>query len=534
MSRSGNGMNGIMRERILALLDRARGTWNNASRRARVIFLSATAAVLVLALVLTILLNQKEYVTLFHDLNSTENTHIIAVLNDAGIPYRVEGGRVLVEQADEGRARLQLAVLGFENTGFSYDIQNSGGLTATQQDKNRREIQGLQNRLQATIELFPEVTKAIVTISMPERTMFALQNDTMPVSASITVTRRPGRGLSQEQVQGIINMVRDSVQGLTEDYISIVDSESGDLKLVLASEEDLHSKKLALTQQVSNSLQEQIVGVVQPAYGADNVAVRVIATLNTDSSVRESQTYLPIDPENPANNPLDYAEFDRQRAGDRFPAAGGVPGAQDNVGTPQYAAQEADAEGADYYSSHDVYDYLVGSLREQITKDGFVIERASASILINATALREGERDSIIALASNASGIPRENVTVQNIPFYVRDIPPEPITQDLGRLLVISGLGLLALCILLLVILTALARRKKARLAAEAMEDVDYDENGVPLMDFLEEPEEEEEFEPIALQESTEQRLKLQIKDLAESDPEIVAQLVKTWLISSN
>ncbi|MCL2033866.1 MAG: flagellar M-ring protein FliF [Oscillospiraceae bacterium] len=525
-----------MRERINSIIERTREIWASASRRARIILLCSVGAAFALAIVLTVVFNQARYVSLYYDLNQADNAHVIALLNDAGIPYQVDGGRVLVSESDEGRARLMLAVQGFENPGFGYEQQNSGGLTATQQDKNRREIQGLQDRLQATIELFPEVTKAVVTISMPERTMFALQNNETPVSASITITKRLGRSLSQEQVQGIINIVKDSVQGLAEENISIVDSESGDLKLLLSQEGDMQSKKLELTQMVSNSLRDHITRVVQPAYGSDNVAIEVVATLNTDSSVRESITYQPIDPNNPQNNPLDYSEHEREQTGGEFPIVGGVPGAQDNVGTPQYVAEEGEAGDVSYYSSHDIYDYLVGSLREQITKDGFVVERASASILINATALREGERDSIIALASNASGIPSENITVQNIPFYVRDIIPTPITQDLGRLLIISGLGFLALCILLLVILTALSRRKKARLAAEAAamdEESDYDENGVSLMGYLEGAE-EEEFEPIALQESTEQRLKMQIKDLAESDPEIVAQLVKTWLLSSS
>lgn len=514
------------RERFLAILAWIRETWGKASRAARLIFLATVAGILILGLVLTIILNHKEYVVLYHDLTSTENAEVIAVLNSASIPYDVDNGRLLVEAKDEDKARLQLATLNFQNTGFNYDLANSGGLTATQQDKDRNTLFQLQNRLQATIELFPEVSKAIVTISTPQRSAFALQDDDTPASANITIQRKAGRELTPEQVRGIVNIVRDSVQGLSDDRISVVD-ERGDLKSMLDLNEDFNNKKLSLTEQVNQSLRDHIVTMVQPPYGAGNINVVVMTELNTDSSVAEKNTYLPLDPENPTNNPLDYSEYSRQKSGDGFAQAQGVPGTQDNVQTPQYAAQEAEAAASDYYSSNDIYDYLVSSVREQVIKDGFTIEKATASILINATSLPDGERDAIIALASNASGIARENITVQSIKFATNIIPDEPVVTDLTRVFIFSGIGLLALCIILIIVLTHISRRRKA---AQQLAEEEEEAHRKSLSDLLNE---EMEYDPIALVESNEQKLKLQIKDLAESDPEIVAQLIKTWLVSS-
>lgn len=517
-----------IRERISSILAWIKETWGKASRAARIIFLSVVAVVLIGGLVLTMILNRKDYIVLFNDLNSTENANVIAVLNNAGITYNADNGRLLVEAKDENKARLELAVQGFANSGFNdYTLANSGGLTATQQDKDRNALYNTQNRLQATIELFPEISRAVVTISAPQKNMFVLQGEDTPVSASVTIQKKPGRDLTPEQVRGIVNIVRDSVQGLSDENISVVD-ERGDLKSMLDLNEDFNNKKLNLTEQVNKSLRDHIVTMVQPPYGAGNINVVVMTELNTDSKVAEHTTYQPLDPANPTNNPLDYAEFSRDKSGDDFAQAQGVPGAQDNVQTPQYAAQEAEAANSQYYSSHDIYDYLVSSLREQIVKDGFTIERATASILINATSLPDGERDAIIALASNASGIAKENITVQSIKFATNVIPDEPTARDLTRVFIISGLGLLALCIMLIIILTAISRRRKAQQEMEALA-VEEDQMA-SLHDLMNE---DIEFEPIALVESNEQKLKLQIKDLAESDPEIVAQLIKTWLISS-
>lgn len=521
-----------MRERITAILTWIRERWTNATRRMKLLLLGSVAVVLAAALILVLLYNQKDYVVLYHDLTSTQNAEVIAALDSASIPFEVDNGRLLVETKNEGRARLTLSMLGFQNAGFKYDQANSGGLMATQQDKDRNYIFSLQERLQATItEFFPEVNAAVVTISVPQKSAFALQTDNTPASAAIMLQKKPGYTLTPEQVRGIMNLVKDSVQGLTEENITIAD-ERGDLKSILDLNENYNNKKLALTNQVNDQLGKAIETMIEGPYGRDSIRVKAMATLNTDSRIAEQTTFQPLNPEDPTNNPLDYLEIDRQKTGDGFAAAEGVAGAQDNVGTPQYAAQEAEAAASDYYSSHDVYDYLVSSLREQIVKDGFVIEKASAAILIDRASLPDGERDALIALASMASGIAPENITVQNIKFAENIVPEAQPVEDLGRIFIISGLGLLLFCIIMIVVLTMVSRRRKRlaeEAAAAAAANLEYDENGIPLIDLMNQ---EEEYEPIALAESNEQKLKLQIRDLAESDPEIVAQLIKTWLVS--
>lgn len=523
-----------MRERITAILTWIRERWTNTTRRMRLLFLGGTAVILAAALIMVLLYNRKDYVVLYNDLTSTQNAEVMAALQSASIPFEVDNGRLLVDSKNEGKARLQLATLGFQNTGFKYDIMNQGGLTATQQDKDRNYINNMQERLQATIvEFFPEVSAAVVTVSIPQRSAFALQTNESPASASIMIQRKAGYNLTPEQVRGIVNLVKDSLQGqgLTYENITIAD-ERGDLKSILDLNDDYNNKKLKLTEEVNSQLGKAIKLMVEGPYGADRIRVAVMTTLNTDSKVSESKSYLPLDPENPTNNPLDYAEYSRQRTGNGFAAAQGVPGAQDNVQTPQYAAMEAEAAASDYYSGDDVLDYLVSSLQEQVVKDGFVIEKATAAILIDAGSLQDGERDAIIALAANASGIAPENITVQNLKFPENPIDIKP-TPPNTMYFVIGGLGLLLFCIIMIIALTMVSRRRKRlaeEAAAAAANALQYDENGVPLIDLMNQ---DIDYEPIALAETSEQKLKMQIKDLAESDPEIVAQLIKTWLVSS-
>lgn len=523
-----------MRERFFDFLRRVRDWWLELTVRRRILYLSIALGVLLISLVLTLLLNRKDYVVLFDDLTNTESAGVIAALNDANVPYTVDGmGNILVERRNEGAARLQLAELEFSNVGFKYPIALSGGLTETAQDKQRRELYDLQDRLAAAIQLYPEVEKAVVTISLPEKTMFALQSDNTPATAAVVITKKPGRKLTSTQLRGILNIVRDSVSGLSDANISITD-ETGDLKSSLNFNEEINNAKLALTREVNESIRQNVLRTVQPVYGVDNVEVVVSTTLDTNSKTTDQTTYIPFDETNPANNPIASRENERQKSGDGFGVVGGVVGAQDNVGTPQYAAEEADAAASNYYYSHDIYNYLVSSVRDQIVKDGFEITAASISVLINSPALPDGEKDQIYELANKASGIAREYITVQNIQFRVPIVTTTPGTDPaFQRVLWIAIIGLVALTIIMVMIALASARKKK-RLAAEAAAAgeavLELDEYGNPLLPA----QEDEDFEPISLQETPEQKLKLQIKDLAESDPEIVAGLIKTWLVSSN
>jgi flagellar biosynthesis/type III secretory pathway M-ring protein FliF/YscJ len=208
----------------------------------------------------------------------------------------------------------------------------------------------------------------------------------------------------------------------------------------------------------------------------------------------------------------------------------GVAGANDNVGVPEYLAEDVDVTDADSFVVRDVLDYLVSSVREEIVKEGLEITDMSVAVLINANALPADQRDQIIDSVAKASGVPAESISVQNIPFagLTPYEPPTIVEDNTTRLLILTGLALLAICIIFVSIILAMRKKQREREAALAAEGAYFDENGVPLADLVSH---ENDFEPIAIPETTEAKLKNQIRDLATSDPEIVAQLIKTWLI---
>lgn len=516
-----------MKERLQQIWESLKEFWGNLSRKARILLFAGAGAVLVLVVLIIALANHQEYVLLYNDLSPNEYAQAVGVLSEMGIEAQTPpNGSILVPERDVNRARMQLATQGFPGSNFEYLY--SPGLTATQQDKRILENQDLQNRLQATIETFDEVSQAVVTISAPEKSAFALQAEVVEPSASVTLVLRTGRTLSSQQVRGIINIVRDSVAGLKEENISITDS-TGDLKASAALGGDASNAKLSLTEEVNQAARSRILTVVQPMFGPGRVEVAVNSVLDTNAKVTERTTYDPLDPDNPERNPVDYTEHDRTKDGDATGVAQGVPGANDNVGTPQYGEEDGELAASAYYTAHDVYDYLVGSTKEQITKEGLDIVDMTVTVVVDAKSLAEGQRDQIVAMASKAAGVLPEQITVQNFEFAKDEVTSSnPISRfTTSQLLILAAVILLVLIVIITTIIIILSKRKQKK--AEDADKAQLDENGVPLIDLMNQ---EDEFEPIAIVETQEQKLKTQIKDLADSDPEIVAQLLKNWITS--
>jgi len=155
------------------------------------------------------------------------------------------------------------------------------------------------------------------------------------------------------------------------------------------------------------------------------------------------------------------------------------------------------------------------------------------------------ERDDLKQAVALAAGISIEDaeqkVSVVNAAFYKAPVrPPNFIVQALDEnpllkwmLLGIAG-ALLVLIVLLILIMRALSKRKKKKLAEaerqRLLEEAERERAEIEAR-FLEGDPHDILNTPLDQAKKTrEQELKQQIGEFAELNPEIAAQLIKTWL----
>ena len=515
-------MNAV-RDWLLNVWERAKKRWGEATKKAKIWFLVLCAGIIVLLGLFVSWITNVEYVLLASGLSAQEKAEIISILDEDGIePLITNTGAIMVAEKDANRARAKILQ---RSTGdIGYELYQSLGMTATQADKNQMYIYQKQERARAMIESYEEVESAIVELSIPQPSIYALQGDSLPPTASITIKRRPGYTLSPEQIQGIVNIVKYSQSGLKDENIAISD-ELGDLKSQLNS--PMTDAKLYLTEQVNMSVRNRILQGLLPVYGIDNISVAVNSVLDTDSRVTQETTYIPIDKENPQNNPLDLRERDLEKIGDSANAAQGVPGANDNIDIPQYSAEGLDVTGGESWRVHDVYDYLVSSVQSEIVKNGLEIKEMSVAVLVNNANLSEDDRIKLENWVSGATGLKVDNIKVQGMNFK-STVEALDRSAELKRLIIITGIALLALCLLLVIISLSVQKMNKKK--REGVLEAEEAAEALALAELM--AAEGVSYEPIRIAETQEQKLKAQIRDLALSDPEIVARLVKTWLVS--
>ncbi len=382
----------------------------------------------------------------------------------------------------------------------------------------------LQNRLQDAIKTLDSVKNAIVTISLPEDNSDVLADDEVPATASVVLDLSGDSDLSKSQTKGIQELVAKSVTGLKGENVVIVDS----LGNILNDTFDeagggTASTRLDLESTISQAIEKKIGTLFQPLYGANAIRVAVSATVDIRRSVSEETTYTPVVENSGVVSQQDLSKD----VADGGAGAGGIAGSESNTGVPVYPNNETAAEEDGVISSSSSTDYLVNTLIEQIERDGYEIQSLSAAVLINSSTLTQDQITSYKDMVSKASGIVADNITIAGAKFAEG---PAPDNQGGGgggggllpggNLLLYAAAGGAVLLLLLLLLLLSLRRRRKRKA-----------ERSGKGQSVMQAPEQTVELpKEIVITETREQGLKRQIQDLSSSNPDIVAQLLRTWI----
>ena len=202
---------------------------------------------LVIALGLSFLLNNEDYVVLYDQLTATETSEILAQLQEMEVDVQLDStGKITVPKKDENRVRMALATAGYPKSGLSYYlIEKGSGMLTTDYERQQYVNMQLQERIAASIKTLDGVKDAIVTITMPEENVFYLQEKDPP-SASVIIHMQSGQTLVESQILGIQNLVVKSVARLTKENVAITDSGGNDLTGgILASSEEF--TKISIT-----------------------------------------------------------------------------------------------------------------------------------------------------------------------------------------------------------------------------------------------------------------------------------------------
>jgi flagellar biosynthesis/type III secretory pathway M-ring protein FliF/YscJ len=137
--------------------------------------------------------------------------------------------------------------------------------------------------------------------------------------------------------------------------------------------------------------------------------------------------------------------------------------------------------------------------------------------------------EEVKSLIAFSAGIGIEDIALSNMAFYNPDEPSVPVIApetgikgiQLREILIYGGAALALIVIIILIIVIIVNKRKKkkglnVKEAAITSGGSEYSWTEIQ--------------EGIKVQETQEQAIKKQLKDFTKTNPEIVSQLIRTWL----
>jgi len=139
----------------------------------------------------------------------------------------------------------------------------------------------LEGELTKTIQSIPEISKARVHIVIPEKALF--EKDQKKPTASIVLTMKSNRSIGKLNIEGIQNLVACSVEGMSPNDVTIVDSKGKILSHHTDEDQTLASitaKQHEQTQQVEEYYRRKIQSMLDGVLGIGNSEARVTAELN--------------------------------------------------------------------------------------------------------------------------------------------------------------------------------------------------------------------------------------------------------------
>jgi len=529
-------------ENLKQLPQKLKNFWTTAGITKRLIVLGAFLLVIISGAFYIFSSGKDEYEVLFSDLSPKDAAAVTNKLKEDKIPYKLEneGKTVLVPAELKFSTRLDMAAEDIPQGHTGFEIFSTSSFGETQSDKKVKYQIALQGELARTIESLENVKAARVHLSIPEKTLYSDYEENP--SASIQLTLQPNKSLTPKEIQGIKNLVANSVEGLEVDKVVLID-QSGNLISEegsdISSQTEQVKQQLALKRSFEKEKKDAIQLMLDQTLGKGNAVVQVNVDLNFDNK-EEKQQQFAHDPE----GPFVVSEQVRKESGtEAAQNAQGIPGTDNEI--PQYAEVQNGNGNLSYEKSDITRNYELNKI-ERVTKYAVGDTRydsLTAAVLVNSRIAEklggnEAERinkvrDIVAAACGLKENQKNENVSVAFIDFYSEPVAEENEASSLEKLIKLTWLPwlivLLAMSVFLIVYL--LRRRRAALAAAEAME-ADKLESGLEEALAREmEKEEIEESPPLTPEAEERQRIRREVDKLIEENPESAAQVIRAWLM---
>lgn len=309
-----------MNEWLKKLVSSLKELWGKWTAVQKVILFAIIAVVVVALVVLLNFSARPTTVPLFNVAIADEavRDNILYRLSQENVEADVNAAGI-ISVKDAATARRMRAILVREDlvpTGIDpWAVFDTERWSITDFERDVNKLRAITEVVTQHIEALNDVDDANVVITMPERALFASEQD--PATASVIIYQKPGSDITtnKKKIQGIQKLLQLAVEGLAPENITIADANGNilnDFEGMEASERvDIIAKEQEWVREQEMYYRARILSDLQNTFGSDRVRDLNIK-IDMDMSKYQSSgvTYTPITirEDNP-NTPYDDSEF---------------------------------------------------------------------------------------------------------------------------------------------------------------------------------------------------------------------------------
>lgn len=509
--------------------------WKALSKKIKALILTVLIVILVLALGLTIWLNSRDdgLRTIFPGMSTGEAVEVYNTLLEMGVPAQIDSTQqVTVPAAQWDALVFELNSRGYPKTTLSYDtFSSASGFTATEFEKRVALVQQAQDRAQQTLMRQDGIVDAVVTFWVPETSNYIWdQNNQQSSTANVSIRMASGKELTAERVSAIKHLVATTVPKLEPEDVVVVDAATG---IEMLDNEELSSTEhgqriLELESLYAKRLEDKARQLLTPRYGAEGVTAVATVQLDYDKMVTETKEYQPLDNGDGGGVRRHYEESNMTSGNS---SVGGIVGEENNDDVPQYPYDDNSGYVGSSSSSR-LIDYDNSYILTQIER-GQAIRSASIAVIVNDNEFTEEKEDTLTELISKAVNLTEDNVYVTNLTVGDATAPAASntwfgLTQF--QLIIVGVILFLILLLIILIVVLIRRRKKKKQQAAELAAAQAAEQQRLDVENAIAERKKKLQDEALANARPEENAIAEEIRQFADENPEITAELIRSMM----
>jgi flagellar M-ring protein FliF len=496
----------------------SRALLTNLTPRGRIVLAGCALALIALVFLGMQIAGRPSYALVSSGMDPAETGKVTAALDEKGIAYEVRnnGTALAVEKSQTAQARIALASAGLgggssSQPGFElFDKQKIGSSDFQQQVTYQRALEG---QVAKTIEQVQGVESAQVRLVLAEDQLFS--ESSTPATAAVLLSGSSS-SLDPGAVRGIAQLVSSSVKGLKPANVSITDG-SGELLWPRGEGGATGggASKQAVQARYESQVEAGIAALLTRTVGPGKAEVKVSADVNADEATRDELQYGKSTPTK------ETTETEKLAGG-----AGGAGASGATANIPSYAQTAAAGGASNYDRKSTTKSYGVDKTVTRTKVAPGAVNRLNVALVVDKS-VPKAEIPAIQAAVSNAAGIVPsrgDTIAVSQVAFAKPVTAGAPGAGPAGGMIGYAKLGAAGLGLLLFLFFTArqLRRREGETLLREPswLREIE----APTTLAHLERP------RGSALPERSGDPARVQVEELAEREPERVAQQIRSWM----